>query len=1554
MKSKLRRGWWSLGRVAAVIVLCGVIAVVVEWQNLVRFAIVSLAASVAHVQLSLGSVTLGLDRATLTDIRVVSLQNEPIAQIDSLALRYNLRDLLPGGTRMFGLESIALDRPRLTIIRHADGSYNIPVPKLQPSKGAKPPPLIATGRIDNGSIEIIDRSPTGSPTHLYAQQIDADADISTVGRSHYTMSARYGQALAQLYPVHGSGRIDMSTGFNDQHWVAPALPIASALDFVLDSPNMRVTAGMLHDTDLRIFSIPGQRGAMQSHLVASGYLDGGKGTAAALAKPIDDVHGPIGVTERGLLTPSLSITAGGISMLASGGSIGLLNPRVRFAIRGHGEMDRLRMLLPQAEHLPMHGPLDFSLLAEGSATQPLLWAAVHSPRAVYGPTEVSDTDGLVAVDAREADIIDFTTHRGAIAAATRGRVGLRPARNAIEMLVTGSAPASAFPYGTMVLPSMQLTTTALATANDLKTIAVRGLLTGASPTESLDATFDVASNGSGTLGPISLSGNRGSLYARVALNQPHGASLALVDVRNLSVQPAHATIDTTLLGSVRGSTDLGATGVATVRSAWGDADTRVTLASTNGRLAGALAGTMRTFASPGTASFGASIAGTPAAPRLASAFVLADGRYRNYPINGNAGVVLANGTLAIRDAALQLGPAFLAADGTVAGLKLGALSPRYDLDAAMQTSDARALIAAVQPAPARLVQGSIDAGVHVVGSGQSPIVSGTIDVPEGSVNGLAFRAARAAFHGNPASMTVTGGSVVVGSTDISFDATASRSRSHVALHAPYANLRDFNDFFDTGDTLAGNGQLALAADLQGTQFAGSTGDAFLTGARFLRIDLGDVAARWRSNGATIAGNVALGSESGHLHVSGSVTPSLRNPLQSTLDLTASAQHMDLETWLPMLGLMLPATGRLDANASLRGRYPDLAMNLHAALFDGTAGPLPIQHFEITASGSNGRTTIRSALLEVPGLTTVASGSFGLHPGDRIDLTAHSTSTNLGTLLHAATNKQFDVAAAFDSMLRIDGTVMQPHVTDVLTLTSLRYGKITIPRIAGTVALTKTTVAVDDGEVDLTHGRVLLSALMPIHIGHQLVPAAGPIEASITADDLDASNILALLPKDTKATGRVDGRVNVTGTLDAPKLSGALTLSNGSFSGPIERSPIADLHGVLAFAGSTATLQDTHATIGGGALSAQGTLTLENLRSPGELAFNLQARADNVRLDMPAYFTGNLNAAVTLARSPGDPITLGGTVDVANARVPLSALYNPSASTQSSSPLPPFAFDNLQVAVGQNVRVQSGNVDVGGTGTIALMGTLASPKLSGQIRSTGGTLSFYRTFNLMSGTVSFEPSSGAVPDVNAVATTYVSNPQTAIRLHVTGPATNMNLALASDPPYSRQQILGILVGAQQFGAVQGVQSTGGSQFSLPSAASNLALGQLNTLFTRSMLQPLSSSVGSALGLSDFQITTDIQTGLGLNASRAIGKNVTASASQTIGYPRIQTFALESSPSIGTSLRLRYFQTQGPTIFSLSQPQTITSGAMNLNPITAISNIGGTSGVDFSYLRKFPPP
>ena len=326
MKRARRRRIWGA---AAIALLC--IVAVAWWQRqaLARLVVIAGVEAVAHVRISFDRSEFGLRGADMQGVKVISLRGEPIARIERLQLAYDLHDLYPGGKRRFGLQSVDVNGPALTLVRHADGSYNVPLPNLSQGSPSGGPPLDVRTSIRNGSIDVIDESAAALPDlrRLYVRNLDVAGTFATAARSTYVATLRYGESSGRLYPIAGRGTIDSARGYIDQEWTARALPSPARptlWDFAGDATarghaQRRRRARIRH----RRFGRPNADASF-----GNGMLDGGRIAIAGLAKPIDDVRGPMDVFDDGLLTNGLSARIASIPLQISGGIYGLAPPAV--------------------------------------------------------------------------------------------------------------------------------------------------------------------------------------------------------------------------------------------------------------------------------------------------------------------------------------------------------------------------------------------------------------------------------------------------------------------------------------------------------------------------------------------------------------------------------------------------------------------------------------------------------------------------------------------------------------------------------------------------------------------------------------------------------------------------------------------------------------------------------------------------------------------------------------------------------------------------------------------------------------------------------------------------------------------------------------------------------------------------------------------------------------------------------------------------------------------------------------------------------------------------
>ncbi len=716
----------------------------------------------------------------------------------------------------------------------------------------------------------------------------------------------------------------------------------------------------------------------------------------------------------------------------------------------------------------------------------------------------------------------------------------------------------------------------------------------------------MTSDGVGTVGPLIVDGANGTLYGQLALDHPHGHHVGFLDARNFRVAArgmrnavilngdvlgtasntrvtamtakarvhgsldaldafmpgagVHGTLDAPVLAvsdgqniiaqvdgaqfhhaSVRGVTLQGVN--ATVAS---DLGGHVRVLAANARVSGRdiiANGTLSTRGTNmaisagrvplmhGAVSAAALVSGTAQAPVVTAAAVANGVKYANYGIGGLASLNYNGSTLNIRDTAVDAGPALVALDGTVA--HPGTSSQSYDI--AARTSAAH-----VQQ---QLVDVYVDADVHARGTGMTPHISGLVDVPTGSVNGQAFRDLHATLNGTPNALAVSNGGVLVNTTNVAFNgvADAMRRGGTISVRAPHADLSDFNDLFDTGETLGGTGSVAMTASYAPGAPIVTSGNVNLADVRYRRFDIGNAVANWHSSHGTRelrrVGRRRKRHDSRERHA---------NPSTYAVVANANVSRLNLQTWLPMIGMTMPVMGRVDANASVAGRFPDMNARLNARVLQGMAWGIPVQEATVALHTAGGRGTLDRATLRIPNAVADASGTFGLHPRDRLALVAHASTPNIGAVAREAGMKMPSLAGRVQTAATVRGTRANPQLADTTTVDELKYEKLTVPHASAQVAATMRRVTLAARRNRSRTGPAALRRKCTVPLRD------APFDASVVADNVELGQFASLLPQGTKLTGRIDGRVTANGRTDNPQFGGLMTLANASYSSPLEK------------------------------------------------------------------------------------------------------------------------------------------------------------------------------------------------------------------------------------------------------------------------------------------------------------------------------------------------------------------------------------------------------------------
>lgn len=962
------------------------------------------------------------------------------------------------------------------------------------------------------------------------------------------------------------------------------------------------------------------------------------------------------------------------------------------------------------------------------------------------------------------------------------------------------------------------------------------------------------------------------------------------------------------------------------------------------------------------------------------------------PVAGNGDLVLLGKGVRFDTTDASLGPAFGTLAGSLGGI--GSAAASYDARVHLVSAPLAKFVRLAYPGEDD-VNGTITGDLRLRGAGAALTLAGTLGLPEANINGLSVRDGAVDLAVDASGISARRGSVIVGSTRAGFGAELRGRDAALRLDAPRANLADFNDFFDAGDMLGGRGRIAAHFVKRGGAVR-SDADIAIAGLAYRRLDLGDASARWNSRGSNVTGAIAVGGASGRLETAGTLGLAARAPLdkllqRSRFDGTARLRGLDLGVWLPALGYQVPILGRVDADAKISGPLRNPNVRTDASLVGGSIGAFPVDRLAISAASTLRRTTITRAELALPAISLTGSGSFGLAERDPIAFGIHAKSPNIGTLANRVAKLGDGISGTVEVDLKISGTRAKPKLDGGFDLEDAAVRGVKIPRALGQFTSSGRDVVLSSVEVGFATGTLLLAGSVPLQVSpFALGPAAAPISLEFGAKGIDLANFAPLLPTGSKLGGKLDGRIAIGGTAGTPRLIGALALAGGTLASPLETYPLTDLRASVSFSGNDARLDALHAASGGGTLDATGLATFPDLVRPGpDATYTLDAVAKHLRLNLPAYGSGQIDGTLRVAHRPARLPVVSGNLTLADATIPFAALLIADAGANGgldAAPAPvaiappanAFALD-LTVAAANNVRVRSSNVDIGGRGDLHVGGTTAAPKLDGGFDSTGGTLTYVNTvFRLVDGRVSFTPDLGLVPTLDARAVTHVSNPDpntlrnlsgTAdVTLDVTGPVTNLSIGLTSDPAYDRQQILGLLFSAPAlgasnlFGGTAGVPTLYGStsptgappgfaatrnangQFSVAQEAFGIA----NAQFTRTLLAPIETSFAQAVGLSNFNVNVDYSGAVGVTARKVLGKKLNAVYGTSFGYPYRQTFGFEIKPNESTAAQFTVFQTLGATGLTSLSPPSYQGGNLKIG---AAQPSAGTAGFSLSLQRLF---
>jgi autotransporter translocation and assembly factor TamB len=710
-------------------------------------------------------------------------------------------------------------------------------------------------------------------------------------------------------------------------------------------------------------------------------------------------------------------------------------------------------------------------------------------------------------------------------------------------------------------------------------------------------------------------------------------------------------------------------------------------------------------------------------------------------------------------------------------------------------------------------------------------------------------------------------------------------------------------------------------------------------------------------------------------------------LNSRYDLGGSIDSLNLSLWLPALGMQgLPITGRASGNATIHGRYPDIAVRGSARVVGGALGPLTLDRADTTLHSAGRRVVIDRAEMATSAFSASASGTLGLGPNDPLDVSVHASTDRLAQLVYNIAQFRVPIRGAFETTLNLRGTYKAPTISAGFDGSNVVAYGLPIASLFGEVHVERKALVLSNAGATFARGEATLAGSLPLQLSPLRFAAPDqPINFDLDVIGLDPGIFNEMLGSASKLSGSIDAHLGLSGTVRQPVAVGRVSLTNGSYVSDLERSQISQITGALVFNHTSASLENLSARFGNGVIRASGTAQFPNGPSAAGVTLALRGSAHGAQLDLPAYGNGTLDGAISLVKHPSGNALLSGNATLSNATLAFASFLRMAQASNGTSPPLPLDFD-LRAVAGRNVRVRGSGygagLDIGVAGSVNLGGTLAAPKLDGTFASTGGTLTYFdRAFRVQEGSVRFNPSDGVLPTIRAVATTTVVNPDpdrarnpygsVQVTIRVDGPIPNLRFALESNPPgYSQEQVLSLIApfggfvggigytrqgmlaqqtpsGITPFGTVSPIPNGGGLAQRSTITVGQEAFNLLNAQFTAGLLSPLETTLGQGLGLSSINLTLGYYGNVGVTASRLLGRYVTLVYAVTFGIPQTQSFGLTLAPNPDESATLSFYTQNGPTkLFQTPNgPTGFGTSYLQTEPLI------GNTGFSLTYQRHF---
>jgi translocation and assembly module TamB len=327
---------------------------------------------------------------------------------------------------------------------------------------------------------------------------------------------------------------------------------------------------------------------------------------------------------------------------------------------------------------------------------------------------------------------------------------------------------------------------------------------------------------------------------------------------------------------------------------------------------------------------------------------------------------------------------------------------------------------------------------------------------------------------------------------------------------------------------------------------------------------------------------------------------------------------------------------------------------------------------------------------------------------------------------------------------------------------------------------------------------MVLSLSPVHISS---PPEGEVSGTLQAD-IDLEKLIAIrLPEDQRMRGRIAVTFGLQGTVGHPRVLGDMHLSAGRYENMLTGTVLREIEAGVVAEGRRIELRRLHARDGkDGTLSGTGWVELDADR---DYPFTVELTIENAQLvqrdDVTATLGGRLVAAGSMVASRLEGRLTARSADVfLPERTPVERIelqvierYGSGSEEMAHPPTEKEPGGRLALDLGivlpGGVFLRGRGLDSEWKGEIRISGEIDDPRIVGDLSIVRGRFVFFdRRFELKEGKLVFRGLTPPDPIIELSAETRIQD--LLARLQVSGPVSNPEIVLQSEPPLPSDEIM----------------------------------------------------------------------------------------------------------------------------------------------------------------------